>query len=142
MNFEGETGPYLQYTVVRTKSIFRKVENEDPSFNINTISDFINSEEGGKFFNQEINDDYWRLIYLSAQLESTVRISVKTCEPATVAKYLFTLAQELNHLYHRYRIKDEPNQLKKSFLLVLMTIICNQLELGLHLMGISIPPRM
>ena len=72
MNFEGETGPYLQYTVVRTKSIFRKVENEDPSFNINTISDFINSEEGGKFFNQEINDDYWRLIYLSAQLESTV----------------------------------------------------------------------
>lgn len=142
LNFEGETGPYLQYTVVRTKSIFRKVENEDPSFNINTISDFINSEEGGKFFNQEINDDYWRLIYLSAQLESTVRISVKTCEPATVAKYLFTLAQELNHFYHRYRIKDEPNQLKKSFLLVLMTIICNQLELGLHLMGISIPPRM
>ena len=142
LNFEGETGPYLQYTVVRTKSIFRKVEKEDPTFNIKATSDFINSEEGLTFINEEINDDYWRLIYLSAQLESTVRISIKTCEPATVAKYLFTLAQELNHFYHRYRIKDEANQMKKSFLLVLVTIICNQLELGLKLMGISIPPKM
>ena len=142
LNFEGETGPYLQYTVVRTKSVFRKVAADNPTFNISTLSDFVNSEEGVKFLNRELNDDYWRLIYLSAQLESTVRISVKTCEPAAVAKYLFTMAQELNHFYHRYKIKDEASQMKKSFLLVLMTIICNQLELGLNLMGISVPPRM
>ena len=47
------------------------------------------------------------IAYLAAQLETHVRVAIQTCEPAGVAKYLFSLAQALNHFYHRHRIKDD-----------------------------------
>lgn len=142
LNFEGETGPYLQYTVVRTNSIFRKVQEDDPRFNPQSLSDFMKSPEATSFLAGAITDEFWSLIYLSAQLESTVTVSIHTCEPASVAKYLFSLAQALNHFYHRHRIKDEPNTLRKHFYLALITIIRDQLQQGLDLMGITIPERM
>ncbi len=142
LNFEGETGPYLQYTVVRTNSIFRKVEEADPGYSSQSLSDFIRSPKTSQFLAEAITDDLWRLIYLSGQLESNVRVSIQTCEPAGVAKYLFSLAQALNHFYHRHRIKDEPDPLKKHFYLALITITRNQLQQGLNLMGISVPEKM
>jgi len=142
LNFEGETGPYLQYTVVRTNSIFRKVEEDDPRVNPQSLSDFMKSPEATPFLAEVITDEFWALIYLSAQLETTVKISIHTCEPASVAKYLFSLAQALNHFYHRHHIKDEPNNLKKHFYLAVITIIRDQLQQGLDLMGITIPERM
>ena len=142
LNFEGETGSYLQYTVVRTNSIFRKVEQDDPRYDPQSISDFISREETAEFLTEAITDDFWRLIYLSAQLESHVRVSIQNCEPAGVAKYLFTLAQALNHFYHRHRIKDEPDPMRKRFYLALIMIMRDQLQQGLDLMGISVPEKM
>ena len=142
LNFEGETGPYLQYTVVRTNSIFRKVEELDSGFRRQSLLEFLDTAEASAFLDQAITDDFWTLIYLAAQLETHVRVAIQTCEPAGVAKYLFSLAQALNHFYHRHRIKDEPDPLRKWFYLALITILRNQLQKGLDLLGISVPDKM
>ena len=142
LNFEGETGPYLQYTVVRTNSIFRKVEELDSRFGRRSLLESVDKAEAAAFLDQAITDDFWTLIYLAAQLETHVRVAIHTCEPAGVAKYLFSLAQALNHFYHRHRIKDEPDPLRKWFYLALITILRNQLQKGLDLLGISVPDKM
>ena len=142
LNFEGETGPYLQYTVVRTNSIFRKVEELDSGFDRRSLLETVDKAEAAAFLDQAITDDFWTLIYLAAQLETHVRVAIQTCEPAGVAKYLFSLAQALNHFYHRHRIKDEPDPLRKWFYLALITILRDQLQKGLDLLGISVPDRM
>ena len=142
LNFEGETGPYLQYTVVRTNSIFRKVEELDSRFGRRSLLESVDKAEAAAFLDQAITDDFWTLIYLAAQLETHVRVAIQTCEPAGVAKYLFSLAQALNHFYHRHRIKDEPNPLRKWFYLALITILRDQLQKGLDLLGISVPDKM
>ena len=142
LSFEGETGPYLQYTVVRINSIFRKVEALDSRFSRQSLLEFMDQPEAAAFLSQAISDNFWTLLYLAAQLETQVRVAIHTCEPAGVAKYLFNLAQALNHFYHRHRIKDEPDPLRKGFYLALITILRDQLQEGMDLMGISVPERM
>ncbi len=142
LSFEGETGPYLQYTVVRINSIFRKVEALDSRFSRQSLLEFMDQPKAAAFLGQAISDDFWTLLYLAAQLETQVRVAIHTCEPAGVAKYLFNLAQALNHFYHRHRIKDEPDPLRKGFYLALITILRDQLQQGLDLLGISVPERM
>ncbi|MYC81081.1 MAG: arginine--tRNA ligase [Acidobacteria bacterium] len=142
LSFEGETGPYLQYTVVRINSIFRKVEELDPRFDSQSLLEFMDEPKTAAFLRESISDDFWTLIYLAAQLETQVRVAIHNCEPAGVAKYLFNLAQALNHFYHRHRIKDEPDPVRKGFYLALITILRNQLQAGMDLLGISVPDRM
>ena len=142
LSFEGETGPYLQYTVVRINSIFRKVEEMDPRFDRRSLLEFMDQPKAAAFLRRSIGNDFWTLIYSAAQLETQVRVAIQTCEPAGVAKYLFNLAQALNHFYHRHRIKDEPDPLRKGFYLALVTILRNQLQEGMDLLGISVPERM
>ena len=142
LSFEGETGPYLQYTVVRINSIFRKVEALDSRFSRQSLLEFMDQPKAAAFLGQAISDDFWTLIYLAAQLETQIRVAIHNCEPAGVAKYLFNLAQALNHFYHRHRIKDEPDPLRKGFYLALITILRDQLQQGLDLLGISVPERM
>jgi arginyl-tRNA synthetase len=142
LSFEGETGPYVQYSVVRANNIFRKVREDDPSCTEDSIQSFVR-QVGSPIFPQErIQDEFWRLIYLASQLESSVRVSIQTSEPATLAKYLFTLAQAFNLFYHKHRIIKEEDPSKKRFLLALTGIIRNQLSQGLNLLGISVPERM
>ena len=142
LSFEGETGPYLQYTVVRINSIFRKVEELDPRFDRRSLLEFMDQPKTAAFLREAISNDFWTLIYLAAQLETQVRVAIHNCEPAGVAKYLFNLAQALNHFYHRHRIKDEPDPARKGFYLALITILRNQLQQGMDLLGISVPDRM
>ncbi len=142
LSFEGETGPYLQYTVVRINSIFRKVEELDTRFDRRSLLELIDQPEAAAFLRQSISNDFWSLIYLAAQLETQVGVAIQTCEPAGVARYLFNLAQALNHFYHRHRIKDEPDPLRKGFYLALITLLRDQLQEGMDLLGISVPERM
>lgn len=142
LSFEGETGPYLQYTVVRINSIFRKVGVPDSPSGRRSLLELLEKPEAAAFLDRAISDDFWTLLYLAAQLRTQVRVAIHTCEPAGVAKYLFNLAQALNHFYHRHRIKDEPDPLRKGFYLALITILRDQLQEGMDLLGISVPERM
>jgi len=141
LSFEGETGPYVQYAVVRAKNIFRKVEAADPGCREADVQQAILEGKADAFL-KNLDDELWKLVYLAAQLESSVRLSILTAEPAAVAKYLFTLAQAFNNFYHKHRIIAEPDPIRKRVLLALTRIIRDQLEQGLGLLGIQIPDKM
>jgi arginyl-tRNA synthetase len=157
LSFEGETGPYVQYAVVRANNIFRKVREDDPTCTDEEIRLFVQQDRAAPFFEEikkiphsivaltgreKVGDEFWKLTYLASQLEFNVRLSVQTLEPATLAKYLFALAQAFNLFYHRHRIISEPDRHRKLFLLALTRMIRDQLEEGLSLLGISVPERM
>ncbi len=142
LSFEGETGPYVQYAVVRANNIFRKVREDDSTCTDESLREFMQRDLASTFPTENIEDEFWRLICLAGQLESNVRLAIQTSEPATVAKYLFALAQSFSLFYHKHRIISETDPLKKRFLLVLTKVIRDQLEQGLGLLGIGVPGKM
>jgi arginyl-tRNA synthetase len=143
--FEGETGHYLQYSVVRAQNIFRKAEarEQEPDFggrdqrlDAGTIAKYDHWLEG------DDGRDLWELVLLSAQLEITVRQAVSSEEPAVLAKYAFRLAQAFNNFYHRHRVLAEPDPERRSFLLFLVSLSTRTLTHALDLLGIEVPERM
>jgi len=142
LSFEGETGPYVQYAAVRANNIFRKVQNDDPTCDSAGVRRAIEDGSLGDFLQRGIDDELWKLVYLSAQLEANVQVSIQMTEPATLAKYLFSLAQAFNNFYHKHRIIIEPDPQRKRFLLALTEIIRGQLLQGLELMGVQLPEMM
>ena len=142
LSFEGETGPYVQYAVVRANNIFRKVTEDDPTITQESVQHFVENNLGKDFPTERIEDELWKLIYLASQLESTVELAIQTSEPASLAKFLFTLAQGFNLFYHRHRIITESDPLRKRFLLAITQVIRDALEEGLNLLGIVVPDKM
>ncbi|MBM3804934.1 MAG: arginine--tRNA ligase [Acidimicrobiia bacterium] len=142
LSFEGETGPYVQYAVVRANNIFRKVQEDDPACNATAVRGAIENGSLDSFLAKGIDDELWKLTYLAAQLETQIPLAIQLAEPAAVAKYLFSLAQAFNNFYHKHRIMIEPEPQRKRFLLALTQIIHARLLLGLDLLGIQVPSKM
>jgi len=132
LSFEGETGPYAQYAIVRATNIFRKAG--------------LSAEEilGGKtdlHFLKE-DDELWELWLRAGQLSSMVEQCIATTEPAYAAKYAFQLAQQFNNFYHKHHILTEADEAKKRFLLATAAIVRRALMQSLELMGIGAPSVM
>ena len=138
LNFEGETGPYVQYAVVRARNIFRKLEAEGGSFNPASVTPAVLD----KFLASPDGDPYWQLLYQASQLEAVAEQAIATTEPAAVAKFAFQLAQAFNNFYHRDRILTEQDEARKAFLLWLVKIVDGRLTAALDLLGIEVPEAM
>ncbi|HEY3131104.1 MAG TPA: arginine--tRNA ligase [Acidobacteriota bacterium] len=145
LSFEGETGPYVQYSTVRANNIFRKLEQEDPRWE-QAVRDFLargSSEHLGEETAPLLQDDtIWELILLSARLQQTVHQAVETLEVSTVAKHAFNLAQKFNLFYHRHHILSERNEEAKCLLLAVTRLTRNSLTCLLDLLGIEVPAKM
>src|SRR3954452_8282694 len=132
LSFEGETGPYAQYAIVRATNIFRKAGVEPESM-------FANAED----FSAYIGDDgIWDLWLRAGQLSSMVEQCISTTEPAYAAKYAFQLAQQFNNFYHKHHILTETDEVRKGFLLATAAVVRRALIQSLELMGISAPSVM
>jgi len=137
LSFEGETGPYVQYAVVRANNIFRKLREtgaeswEEGAFNPADLGTFLRS-----------NDDIWDLLYHAARLPEIVRQVTESLELSQLCKYAFYLAQRFNLFYHRYHILSEPDKMKKRHLLLVVNLVRKQLEKALDLLGCEVPPKM
>ena len=140
--FEGETGPYLQYSVVRARNIFNKFQETRADFQPQSLERAVGPEALGRFFAGEDGLAFWELTLLTAQLEMTVEQAIAGQEPAGVAKYAFRLAQAFNNFYHRFHILSEPDAERQQFLLYLVQLVNQTLTLALDLMGIEVPERM
>ncbi len=138
LRFEGETGPYVQYAVVRARNIFRKLEAEGGSYDAATVT----PEVLARFLAPPDGDTIWQMLYLASQWEAFAEQAIVTTEPATVAKYTFQLAQAFNDFYHKYRILTEQDTERKVFLLWVVATIDRQLSRTLDLLGIEIPHLM
>jgi len=140
--FEGETGPYLQYTAVRAMNIFHKFNEIHSNFEPRRLLEAVNATQLLSSLTGEGGDDFWDLVLLAAQLEMVVDQSIAAEEPAILAKYSFRFAQAFNNFYHHHRILQEPSLTRQQFLLVIVHLALRTLEQALALMGIEIPARM
>ena len=140
--FEGETGPYLQYTAVRARNIFRKYADERQGFAAESLAEKLQASELNTFFAGDDGNAFWELIILAAQLEMVTDQAISTTEPAVVSKYAFRLAQAFNNFYHRFHILSESDSGRQNFLLYLVQIVERTLTQTLDLLGIDVPERM
>jgi arginyl-tRNA synthetase len=140
--FEGETGPYLQYSIVRARNILRKFQESNPDFEPAQLPGMISEEHLQSFFKSEDGSAFWELTLLAGQLEMMVAQAINSEEPAVVAKYAFRLAQGFNNFYHHFHILNEPDALRQKFLLYLVHLTERTLSLATEQMGIEVPERM
>jgi arginyl-tRNA synthetase len=141
LSFEGETGPYAQYAVVRATNIFRKGGLDVEAF-AREIPSTVSREEFSRFLSGEGANELWELWLAAAKTSSVVDQTIATSEPAYVAKHVFQLAQLFNTFYHRYPILTEPDASRKQFLLATVAVVRRELIRLLDVMGITIPPVM
>ena len=142
LSFEGETGPYLQYTAVRLASIFRKLKER---FGVDEAD--IRPAAGASpaipaGLSEQETADFWDLVQTAASLEEEVLRSVSALEFSHLAKFAFLLCQKLNGYYHKYPILAEENGEVRGFRLLVLKTVKDQLRAALGLMGIPPPERM
>lgn len=142
LSFEGETGPYLQYSVVRAQNIFRKWEESDTKARQARLSGQVSAETAQRFLGSPAGDDLWSLAAGAGELERIAGIAVAQLEPSLFAKWAFGLAQQFNLFYHRHHILSEADPERKAFLLLLTDVVQRQLTRALTILGIEVPERM
>lgn len=142
LSFEGETGPYLQYSVVRAQNIFRKLREADPNYPLAELPERINAAAAQQRLAAPTGDDLWELVLGASELRWLVEVAVREQEPALVAKWAFGLAQRFNLFYHTHHILSEADAEKKAFLLLLADLVQRQLTQALALLGIEVPEKM
>jgi arginyl-tRNA synthetase len=141
LSFEGETGPYAQYAVVRATSIFKKAAI-DPESCLREIADKRVLPDFGEFLRGENGTEIWELWLASAKTSYIVNQCIATTEPAHLAKHAFQLAQLFNRFYHGYPILSEADEKRKQFLLATVAVVRRELIRTLAVMGITVPPVM
>ena len=141
LSFEGETGPYAQYAVVRATSIFRKA-GIDPEVFCRDVAESISAADLGKYLTGAQANEIWELWLASSKTSYVVDQCIATTEPAYLAKHIFQLAQLFNTFYHRHPILTEPDEKRKQFLLATVAVVRRELIRALAVMGITVPPVM
>ena len=136
LSFEGETGPYCQFAVVRIRGIRRR------GAEAGTTNAEVTAESAGQFLAGAEGNGLWQLLIAAGSLHDAVSAAIATQEPAFVAKYAFQLAQEFSNFYHKHHILTEPDEQKRAFLLRLTELVESQLVRALELLGIAAPEKM
>jgi arginyl-tRNA synthetase len=143
LSFEGETGPYLQYAVVRAGNILRKLQDREGVSEADVLaaldrtpSDEITGES------DDPTHDLWAVVFEASRLDEVVEQVVRSLEFSGLAKYAFGLAQTFNAFYHRYPILNEERADRKLWRAAGVTYVRAQLTRALDLMGIDVPNRM
>src|SRR2546426_9413730 len=140
LNFDGETGPYIQYAAVRANNIIHKLRELDTAFDFARVHEMLNDPKLAGFLNEA--NDIWELLYMAMRLDEIGHQVIVTLEPASLAKYAFTLAQRFSLFYHRYRIVSEEDSAKRFFYILVVDLVREALTKALDLMGIEVPRRM
>jgi arginyl-tRNA synthetase len=137
LSFEGETGPYMQYAVVRTRSIFRKAGTTAEQ----ALADFA-GVDASPYLAGEDGDGIWQVWLRAAKTSLLLDQCIATAEPAYLAKHAFQLAQEFSNFYRKHHILTEPDPQRKKFLLATAAITQRELIRSLEWLGISAPEVM
>ena len=125
IDFNGNTGPFIQYTYARIQSILRKSANQE------------RSDIGISLNNKEVL--LMRLLY---EYPDIISDSANTLNPSLIANFLYELAKEFNQFYHDFSILGADTKESISFRLHLAQAIGNVINSGMGLLGIEVPERM
>jgi len=141
LNFEGESGPYLQYAVVRANNIFQKLRDRE-GVSEQAMLAGLPETPAGELNGEGGTQDLWNLVLEAARLDEVVEQAVRTLELSVLAKYAFGVAQTFNAFYHRYQILNEERQDLRRWRAAGVAYFRAQMTRALDLMGIPVPPRM
>ncbi len=137
LSFEGETGPYVQYSAVRAANILRKAnissENALEAIRTLDIAPYLNGEAG---------DSIWSMWLAASRVTTVLEQAIAAAEPALLARYAFQLAQEFSNFYHRNHVLNEPDETRRTLLLATAAVTHRELERVLGWLGIAIPASM
>ncbi len=139
--FEGDTGPYLQYAMVRANKIIQKMGLE-PELGPLTPPAELMDGKGWKELTKEEANELWSLAFTSTALPQVAEQVTRAEEPALLARFAFQLAQKFNAFYHQYPILRESDPTKKAMRLFVVQIFRRQMAAALQLLGVSVPDRM
>jgi arginyl-tRNA synthetase len=136
LTFEGDSGPYLQYSTVRVQNIFRKMKERgvDPHIDDKSL-DRLTLTEG-------ITDEMWELVKRSAELPSSIRRAVDSLELSIITHDLLELAQKFNSFYHKYPILNEADAEERQRRAACAEVFRRTMAAALDLLGIPVPARM
>jgi arginyl-tRNA synthetase len=137
LSFEGETGPYVQYSAVRAANILKKAGVTEHHA-INDIADV----DLAPFFEGEAGDSLWAMWLILSRVTTIVEQSIAAAEPAIVARFAFQLAQEFNNFYHRNHVLNETDPARKKLLLATAAVASRELTRVLGWLGIEVPLSM
>jgi arginyl-tRNA synthetase len=137
LSFEGETGPYIQYAVVRARNIFRKAGTTPDA----VLAEFA-AIEPGAYLEGDTASDIWSLWLRAARRALVLEQCIASSEPANLARHAFQLAQEFNNFYHRHHILTEEDPARKTFLLATAAVALRELTIALSWLGIESPEAM
>jgi len=130
IDFNGNTGPFVQYTAARIKSVLRKALEQGLD---------IPNTTGMNFTMNEKEIELVKLIY---DFDKTVYEAARSYTPAMIANYVYELAKEYNQFYHDYSILKEENFHVRDFRIMLSSLVVNVISTALSLLGIETPERM
>ena len=136
LTFEGESGPYLQYAVVRAQNIFAKLRERDGLDEAGSSRSWTPSRP--ELIGEAGSHDLWALILEASRLDEIVEQVVRTLEFSVLAKYAFGLAQMFNGFYHRYPILNEGRRDARIWRAAGVAYFRAQLTRALDLMGIDV----
>ena len=127
IDFNGNTGPFVQYTYARIRSVLRKSDEADAATDITVY---------------EPNEKEIEIIQRIADFPSVVSEAGRTYSPALIANYVFELAKGYNQFYHDYSILKEENGVARAFRLHLSRTVADIIRRGFSLLGVEVPERM
>ncbi|WP_026525457.1 arginine--tRNA ligase [Butyrivibrio sp. MB2005] len=128
-SFEGDTGPYILYTMVRIKSILAKYEKEGGDVKAALLRNAESADEKN-------------LMLLITRFADAVESAARDLMPNRICAYIYELSNALNSFYHSTKILTEPDEEKKSGYIALLNVTLKVLETGIDLLGFSAPDRM
>ena len=130
IDFNGNTGPFIQYTYSRIRSVLRKAAEAGI-----VVPEIL--ETG-----IELSEKEESLVQLLSEFAANVKAAGKDYSPSTIANYCYDLVKEFNQFYHDYSILHEEDEKKMVFRLVLSANVAKVIRLGMGLLGIEVPERM
>jgi arginyl-tRNA synthetase len=134
LSFEGETGPYVQYAIVRARNIFRKAAT--------TPEACLEQVDAASYLEGPEAASLWELWIQASRLGLLLEQCIAAAEPAYLARHAFQLAQSFNNFYHRHHILTEEDPRRKQFLLATAAVAEKILVQSLDWLGIVVPEVM
>jgi arginyl-tRNA synthetase len=141
LSFEGETGPYLQYAVVRARKILAKLQERDQVTG-DSLPARVSALSAAPLEAGDEGDELWGLVLEAARLDELVDSAIRSLEISHVAKFAFGLAQSFNAFYHRQPILKEEREDVRLWRAAAVLYCASQLTRTLTLMGCDVPERM
>jgi arginyl-tRNA synthetase len=134
--FEGDSGPYLQYSTVRARNIFRKMQERG-------VSTGLDEQERDQLtIGEDVNDEIWDIVRSAATTSAVVRRAVDSLELSMITHHALELSQKFNSFYHKYPILNEPRADERRRRAACAAVFLSTMDGILELLGIPVPERM